>query len=132
MERWGESLAGEIAPFGLGVTILVTGTYDTDIITDAGTTDDRDFEGPYARLHQTMNSRGRFAMQIRPATGTVRRRAGEGAGRPRSLSPSRRRTGRVDVVGVQQNSAAGGDASHVAARAGHSQTRRDARRRMRR
>jgi NAD(P)-dependent dehydrogenase (short-subunit alcohol dehydrogenase family) len=64
MERWGESLAGEIAPFGLGVTVLITGTYDTDIITDAGTTDDRDFNGPYARLHQTMNSRGRFAIKF--------------------------------------------------------------------
>jgi NAD(P)-dependent dehydrogenase (short-subunit alcohol dehydrogenase family) len=64
MERWGESLAVEIAPFGLGVTILITGTYDTDIITDAGTTDDRDFNGPYARLHQTMNSRGRFAIKF--------------------------------------------------------------------
>jgi NAD(P)-dependent dehydrogenase (short-subunit alcohol dehydrogenase family) len=64
MERWGESLAAEIAPFGLGVTVLITGTYDTDIITDAGTTDDRDFSGPYARLHNTMNSRGRFAMKF--------------------------------------------------------------------
>lgn len=64
MERWGESLAAEIAPFGLGVTVLVTGTYDTEIITDAGTTDDRDFSGPYARLHQTMNSRGRFAIKF--------------------------------------------------------------------
>ncbi len=42
LERWGESMAGEVAPFGIGVTILVTGTYDTEIITDAGTTDDRD------------------------------------------------------------------------------------------
>jgi NAD(P)-dependent dehydrogenase (short-subunit alcohol dehydrogenase family) len=68
MERWGESLAAEIAPFGLGVTVLITGTYDTDIITDAGTTDDRDFSGPYARLHQTMNSRGRLAIKFaRPA-----------------------------------------------------------------
>jgi hypothetical protein len=64
MERWGESMACEIAPFGLGVTILVSGTYDTDIITDAGTTDDRNFEGPYARLHNTMNTRGRFAMRF--------------------------------------------------------------------
>jgi short-subunit dehydrogenase len=64
MERWGESLAGEIAPFGLGVTVLTTGTYDTEIITDTGTTDDRDFGGPYARLHQTMNSRGRFAIKF--------------------------------------------------------------------
>jgi NAD(P)-dependent dehydrogenase (short-subunit alcohol dehydrogenase family) len=64
LERWGESMAGEIAPFGLGVTILVTGTYDTDIITDAGTTDDRNFDGPYARLHNTMNTRGRFAVSF--------------------------------------------------------------------
>jgi NAD(P)-dependent dehydrogenase (short-subunit alcohol dehydrogenase family) len=64
LERWGESMAGEIAPFGLGVTILVTGTYDTEIITDAGTTDCRDFDGPYARHHSTMDKRGRFAMRV--------------------------------------------------------------------
>jgi NAD(P)-dependent dehydrogenase (short-subunit alcohol dehydrogenase family) len=64
LERFGESMAGEIAPFGLGVTILVAGTYDTDIITDAGTTDDRDFDGPYMRLHHTMNSRGNFAVSF--------------------------------------------------------------------
>ena len=63
LERWAESLAGEIAPFGVGVTILVTGTYDTDIITDAGTTDCRDFDGPYARHHRTMDRRGRLAMK---------------------------------------------------------------------
>src|SRR6202008_914735 len=68
LERWGESMACEIAPFGLGVTVLVAGTYDTEIITDAGTTDDRDFDGPYARLHNTMNTRGRFAVSFaRPA-----------------------------------------------------------------
>lgn len=64
LERWGESMACEIAPFGLGVTVLVTGTYDTDIITDAGTIDDRNFDGPYARLHQSMNTRGRFAISF--------------------------------------------------------------------
>jgi NAD(P)-dependent dehydrogenase (short-subunit alcohol dehydrogenase family) len=64
MERWGESMACEIAPFGLGVTVVVTGTYDTDIITDAGAIDDRNFDGPYARLHNTMNTRGRFAMRF--------------------------------------------------------------------
>ena len=57
-------MACEIAPFGMGVTVLVAGTYDTDIITDAGTTDNRDFAGPYARLHNTMNSRGRSAMKL--------------------------------------------------------------------
>jgi NAD(P)-dependent dehydrogenase (short-subunit alcohol dehydrogenase family) len=64
LERWAESLACEIAPFGLGVTILVTGAYDTDIITDAGTTDCRDFVGPYAPHHATMDKRGRFAMRV--------------------------------------------------------------------
>jgi NAD(P)-dependent dehydrogenase (short-subunit alcohol dehydrogenase family) len=92
MERWGESLAGEIAPFGLGVTALVTGTYDTDIITDAGTTDDRDFSGPYARLHQTMNSRGRFAIKFaRPperfTDGLVKALADRGAYRRHGVGP---------------------------------------------
>lgn len=63
-ERWGESLACEIAPFGLGVTVLVSGVYDTEIITDAGATDNRNFAGPYARLHTTTNTRGRFAMKM--------------------------------------------------------------------
>jgi NAD(P)-dependent dehydrogenase (short-subunit alcohol dehydrogenase family) len=63
VERWGESMAGEVAPFGVGVTVLVAGTYDTEIITDAGTTDCRDFGGPYARHHRTMDKRGRFAMK---------------------------------------------------------------------
>jgi NAD(P)-dependent dehydrogenase (short-subunit alcohol dehydrogenase family) len=64
LERWGESMAGEVAPFGIGVTILVAGTYDTAIITDAGTTDCRDFDGPYAPHHRTMDRRGRFAMRV--------------------------------------------------------------------
>ena len=64
VERWAESLAGEVAPFGLGVTVLVTGTFDTDIITDAGTSDHRDFSGPYAALHRKIDRRGRAAMRL--------------------------------------------------------------------
>lgn len=63
LERWGEAMAGEVAPFGIGVTILVTGTFDTEIITDAGTTDDRDLDGPYAAHHRTMDKRGRAMMK---------------------------------------------------------------------
>lgn len=63
LERWGEALAGEVASFGIGVTILVTGTYDTEIITDAGTTDSRVLDGPYAAHHRTMDKRGRAAMK---------------------------------------------------------------------
>jgi NAD(P)-dependent dehydrogenase (short-subunit alcohol dehydrogenase family) len=92
LERWGESMAGEIAPFGLGVTVLVTGTYDTDIITDAGTTDDRNFDGPYARLHNTMNTRGRFAISFaRPPErfthGLVKALADKGSFRRRGVGP---------------------------------------------
>lgn len=64
LERWGEAMAGEVASFGIGVTILVTGTYDTDIITDGGNTDSRDFDGPYAAHHSTMDKRGRAAMKL--------------------------------------------------------------------
>lgn len=63
MERFAESLSGEVAPFGLGVTILVAGTFDTDIITEAGTSDHRDFNGPYAVLHRKIDRRGRLAMR---------------------------------------------------------------------
>jgi NAD(P)-dependent dehydrogenase (short-subunit alcohol dehydrogenase family) len=63
LERWGEAMAGEVASFGIGVTILVTGTYDTEIITDAGTTDTRDLDGPYAPHHRTMDKRGRAMME---------------------------------------------------------------------
>jgi len=92
MERWGESLAAEVAPFGLGVTVLITGTYDTDIITEAGTIDDRDFGGPYARLHQSMNSRGRFAMKFarspeRFTDGLVKALADRGAFRRHGVGP---------------------------------------------
>lgn len=92
LERWGESMAVEIAPFGLGVTVLVAGTYDTEIITDAGTTDDRDFGGPYARLHTTMNSRGRLAMRLaRPperfTDGLIKALADTGSFRRRGVGP---------------------------------------------
>jgi NAD(P)-dependent dehydrogenase (short-subunit alcohol dehydrogenase family) len=47
LERWAEALALEVAPFGLGVTVLVTGTFRTDILTEQ-TPDYGDYAGPYA------------------------------------------------------------------------------------
>jgi NAD(P)-dependent dehydrogenase (short-subunit alcohol dehydrogenase family) len=48
LERWAEALAEEVAPFGLGVTVLVSGTFRTDILTEQ-TPDYGDYAGPYAR-----------------------------------------------------------------------------------
>ena len=64
LERWAESLANEVAPFGLAVRVLVAGTFDTDIITDAGVSDHRDFNGPYATHHRSIDRRGRFAIRF--------------------------------------------------------------------
>lgn len=63
LERWAEALAGEISPFGLGVTVLITGTFDTEIITDA-IGDYRDFDGPYARQNRSIDQRGRSAIRF--------------------------------------------------------------------
>ncbi|SHN24132.1 SDR family NAD(P)-dependent oxidoreductase [Cryptosporangium aurantiacum] len=63
LERWAEALASEISPLGLGVTVLVTGTFDTEIITDA-IDDYRDFDGPYAVQNQCIDRRGRSAIRF--------------------------------------------------------------------
>jgi NAD(P)-dependent dehydrogenase (short-subunit alcohol dehydrogenase family) len=47
LERWAEALAAEVAPFGLGVTILVAGTFKTDILTEQ-TPHYGNLSGPYA------------------------------------------------------------------------------------
>lgn len=58
LERWAESLSQEIAPFGLGVTILVTGSFNTDILTEQ-TPDYGDHTGPYAVIYQGIHSTGK-------------------------------------------------------------------------
>lgn len=62
LERWAESLAQEVAPFGLGVTILVSGTFDTDIITEQ-TPDHGDYAGPYGTQYASIRQRGLFFVQ---------------------------------------------------------------------
>ena len=87
LERWGESLAHEIAPFGMGVSIIVTGTFKTDIL--ELTTTWEDTSGPYARMHRGLRRTGDRIMRIAGApevfapaveralgdTGPIRRRA---------------------------------------------------------
>ncbi len=56
LERWAESLAMEVAPFGLGITVLVTGTFKTDIL--ELTPSWKDTEGPYVPLHEALEAAG--------------------------------------------------------------------------
>lgn len=58
LERWAESLSQEIAPFGLGVSIIVTGTFDTDIITEK-TPDYGDHSGAYAKVYHGIHTAGK-------------------------------------------------------------------------
>ena len=55
-ERWAQSLADEIAAFGLGVTVLVPGAFKTDIIDRTGTY--ADLNGPYRNQHQRLMAAG--------------------------------------------------------------------------
>jgi NAD(P)-dependent dehydrogenase (short-subunit alcohol dehydrogenase family) len=62
LERWAEALAHEVAPFGLGVTVLVTGTFRTDILeltpryTEPG--------GPYAGHHEGLDRVGKVVLRM--------------------------------------------------------------------
>jgi len=62
-ERWAESLAAEVAPYGLGVTILLADTYSTEITGD-GTPVYRDDAGPYGPQHPKIEKRGRAAVRV--------------------------------------------------------------------
>ena len=63
LERWAEALAEEIAPFGIGVTILVSGTFNTDIITEQ-TIEYGDLNGPYAAHSAGIHRTGGFAVKL--------------------------------------------------------------------
>lgn len=61
LERWAEALSQEISPFGLGVTILVTGTFNTDILTEQ-TPDYGDHQGPYGAMYEGIHAAGKAAV----------------------------------------------------------------------
>ena len=63
LERWAEALAEEVAPFGLGVTILVSGTFDTDILTEQ-TPHHGDLHGPYAGHYTGIERTGRSMIRL--------------------------------------------------------------------
>jgi NAD(P)-dependent dehydrogenase (short-subunit alcohol dehydrogenase family) len=67
LERWAEALAEEIAPFGLGVTILTSGTFKTDMLTEH-TPEYGDYNGPYAGHYAGIRRMGDFMVPLaRPA-----------------------------------------------------------------
>jgi NAD(P)-dependent dehydrogenase (short-subunit alcohol dehydrogenase family) len=72
LERWAESLSQEVAPFGLGVTVLVAGSFKTDMLELTRTHADPD--GPYAPLHAALETGGRRALRF--------------AGAPESFAPA--------------------------------------------
>jgi NAD(P)-dependent dehydrogenase (short-subunit alcohol dehydrogenase family) len=51
LERWAEAVAMEVAPFGIGVSVLVAGTFKTDILDRNHTVSYGDPDGPYGQLH---------------------------------------------------------------------------------
>src|SRR5215831_10334438 len=63
LERWAEALAEEVAPFGLGVTILVSGMFKTDILTEQ-THHYGDLNGPYATHYAGIERTGRSMMRL--------------------------------------------------------------------
>ncbi|WP_206363003.1 SDR family NAD(P)-dependent oxidoreductase [Stenotrophobium rhamnosiphilum] len=61
LERWAEALSQEVAPFGLGVTILVTGSFNTDILTEQ-TPDYGNHHGPYGTMYESIHTAGKAAV----------------------------------------------------------------------
>jgi NAD(P)-dependent dehydrogenase (short-subunit alcohol dehydrogenase family) len=51
LERWAEALTFEVAPFGIGISVLVTGTFKTDILDREHTVSYGDPDGPYGFVH---------------------------------------------------------------------------------
>lgn len=62
LERWGETLAHEIAPYGLGVSVIVTGSFKTDIL--ELTTTWEDTSGPYSPMHLALRRTGERILRI--------------------------------------------------------------------
>jgi NAD(P)-dependent dehydrogenase (short-subunit alcohol dehydrogenase family) len=62
LERWAESLSMEVAPFGLGVTVLVVGTFKTDILELTPTW--KDASGAYGPLHAALEATGETMLRI--------------------------------------------------------------------
>jgi NAD(P)-dependent dehydrogenase (short-subunit alcohol dehydrogenase family) len=63
IERWAEALAHEIAPFGLGVTVLSAGTFRTDVYDRTMTDYYGDRDGPYGPHHAGLDRTGELVIR---------------------------------------------------------------------
>ncbi len=105
LERWAEAVAMEVAPFGLGVSVLVTGTFKTDILDRDHTVSYGDVAGPYGQLHAGQARLEEMFQRLAVRTGAVRAGPGKGLGRPGSVHAACRRSGREGDAGRQSTHA---------------------------
>ena len=118
-------MAVEIAPFGLGVTRVHGRHLRHRDHHRCGHHAERHFGGAYARLHNTMNTRGRFAMRMaRPpekfTDGVVKALADTRSFRRRGVGPDK------SMLLVSGRNSGHRYASHVPDRARHTQAGLDA------
>jgi NAD(P)-dependent dehydrogenase (short-subunit alcohol dehydrogenase family) len=62
LERWAESLSQEVSPFGIGVTVLVAGSFKTEIL--ELTESHADPNGPYGPMHRNLETSGRRLLRF--------------------------------------------------------------------
>jgi NAD(P)-dependent dehydrogenase (short-subunit alcohol dehydrogenase family) len=96
LERWAEALSQEIAPFGLGVTILVTGTFNTDILTEQ-TPDYADHQGPYGPIYHAIQTTGKAMVSKAAAPALFARALGKAV---EEQAPIARHTVGVDATAL--------------------------------
>ena len=100
LERWAEALAEEVAPFGLGVTILVSGMFKTDILTEQ-TPHYGDLSGPYATHYAGIERTGRSMMRLANPPERFASSARQGARRAGTVRPARGGHRRPPAAGRQ-------------------------------
>ncbi len=91
LERWAESLSQEVAPFGVGVSVLVAGTFRTDIL--ELTTTYADYDGPYGQHHANLEKFGNRFLRFASSPGAVRACGGQSPRGPTAVRSTRHWTG---------------------------------------
>ena len=121
-ERRSVVITGASAPYGLGVTILLAGTYDTELTHD-GAAVYRDDLGPYGVQRPRMEKRGRAAVRLANSPERFARSLARALERDRQ--PIAHRGAGVDAKRYRARAphADDGDASHDQNRVGATEVR---------